>query len=407
MIVFVDNLEEGMVLSSDLLTRQGRLIIAQGVTLEAQHLKVLKSWGITEADIVDNSIAAATPLPEPVSAQEQQQAASFLALRFHAADVQDPFFAELYRLATKRLARQLADGYPLPQIHSLAAPACEQIEQIVPGRLVRAAGPLISLPEVYHQIVEALNSPRVTSSMIADIVSKDTSLAMKLLRLVNSAFYGLPGKVDSISRAITMIGTNELTTLALGISVMQTFARVPGDLIDMERFWKHAIRCGLFAQVLGSHKIGMSEERLFVGGLLHDIGRLIMLSTLPEAYSCAIHGAREEHEPLYVAEQRLLGCHHAELGGLLGKEWNLAPALIRMIAGHHTPGQDLYGPESCLLHIADLLAHLFCNEAPLVVELPRIQLKAWQVLGLSASILAPTVSLVERMYRDIVAVFLD
>ena len=408
MIVFVDNLTEGMVLKEDLLTRQGRLIIGKGVTLQTQHLKVLKSWGISEADIVDDSFQEKEDATEPIDQEYLEQSRELMSRRFGGYDLEHPFMVELLRLVTLRCAEQLVNGEGLPpQPFKSDIPINSDVHQQHPKLLIRSLDDLLTLPSVYFHIVETIKSPHSSSARVANIVSKDSNLSLKLLRLVNSAFYGFPGQIDSISRAITLLGTNELTTLALGVSVVQTFNRIPQDLIDMETFWKHSIRCGLFAQVLCSYKVGIAEETMFVGGLLHDIGRLVMLRQIPEEYERVMRFSMAQNVTMFEAEQQLLKCTHGDVGRTLGESWNIAPALIKMMGDHHGPEKERYQTEVALLHIANLLAHTFSDHSPMTQRYPSIDLNAWNSQGLSPGILAATVVQVDRMFRDVVNIFLS
>ncbi len=406
--IFVDDLVEGMVLAADLVTPKGRFILAEGSALQSSHLKILKSWGVTEADIVDSSYTETQEKPTSADPLSYAEAETFLADKFNGHDLEHELIAELFRLARERLAQKLAAGFQLPVLSAIAVqenpPPAKKTSS---KELIRGDIELTTLPNVYSHIVETLNSPRISSNALANIVSKDSSLSLRLLRLVNSAFYGFPSKIDSISRGITLLGTNELTTLAIGISVMRLFHKVPNELLDMEIFWKHSIRCGLFAQVLASHKVGLSEEKLFVGGLLHDIGRLIMLRKIPEQYTSSILLAREERISAQEAEQKLLFFDHAEVGRLLAEEWRLTSALTQMIGGHHNPALDRYGVEACIIHISDLLAHACGDEVLMTTQVPPLKTKAWEDLGLSPSILVPTIYQVDRLFNDIVRVFLD
>lgn len=405
--IFVDDLTEGMVLANDLVTHKGRFILAAGATLQINHLKILKSWGITDAEIVDDDFMKLDEQKTELDANSIAAAKQFIKIKFSALDLEHELISELFRQVHQRLAQKLCDGYSLPSLPDLSVQEDGETLRINPTQLIRGEIQLASLPNVYTRIVETLNSPRASSSAIADIVSKDSSLSLRLLRLVNSAFYGFPSKIDSISRGVTLLGTNELTTLALGISVVRLFQDIPNELIDMESFWKHSIRCGLFAQVLASHKIGISEEKLFVGGLLHDIGRLVMLRKIPGKYTHAILLARDEQLPLYRAEQKVLHCDHAEIGRMLASEWHLTSALTQMIGGHHNPVMDRFPLEVCIVHVADLLAHACGDELLMINQVPPLQIKAWEAIGLSPGILAPTIHQVDRLFQDIVRVFID
>ncbi len=405
--VFVDDLMEGMVLASDLVTPKGRFILAEGSTLKANHLKILKSWGITEVSIVDDRFPAESALKIEIGPESSNFVEDFLFQKFAGADLKHEMLAELFQQSCQHLAKRLNGGFTLPELADVPPLEEEHISHISPAKLIRGDDQLASLPNVYTRIVETLNSPRVSSSAIASIVSKDSSLSLRLLRLVNSALYGFPARIDSISRGITLLGTNELTTLSLGISVVRMFQDMPEKLINMETFWAHSIRCGLFSQVLASHKVGLSEEKLFIGGLLHDIGRLVLVRKIPKSYASVILMSREEQIPLYRAEQKLLNCDHAEVGRILAKEWHMTPVLSQMIGGHHNPAMDRFQLEACIVHVADLLAHACGDELLMTTQIPPLQYKAWETIGLSPSILGQTIQQVDELFQDIVHVFLD
>ena len=125
-----------------------------------------------------------------------------------------------------------------------------------------------SLPMIFTRIDEAVNNPRSSLADIGRIISEDSSLTARLLKIVNSAFYSFPSKIETISRAVTVVGTQQLRDLALATSVMKLFQGIPPDLINMEAFWKHSIACGVAARVLAAHKREANIERFFVAGIL-------------------------------------------------------------------------------------------------------------------------------------------
>jgi HD-like signal output (HDOD) protein len=217
--------------------------------------------------------------------------------------------------------------------------------------------------------------------------------------------FGFAGKIDSVSRAVSLLGTDQLSSLALGVTVVHQFAEIPSELLNMDSFWRHSIRCGLFAKHLAEQLGVAGAENYFTGGLLHDIGRLIMLDRCPDQYRQAIARGRREQLPMFRAEQDCLQTDHSMVGKLLVMRWRLPAPLLRMIGGHHSPGMNHYALESSLMHIADLLAHAFGTEVNLVNEVPPLQEKAWQATGLSADALAPVIRRVDGEFAGIVRVF--
>ncbi|MCK4502918.1 MAG: HDOD domain-containing protein, partial [Desulfuromonadales bacterium] len=357
-LVYIDDLVAGMVLAEDLFTPTGRFVLAAGAPLQADHLKVFKSWGIIEAAVDEQSLGEEYLQGQELTAEFAERAEGYLWRRFVLNDIESEPLATLYRHVVHRFATSLQSGLDPISFSAAALPASlnDGPPPLKVAHLIKGDVDIVSLPAVYVHIVELLNSPGTSSHQLAKVISTDANLTVRLLRLVNSPFYGFSGKIDSVPRAVSLLGTKELATLALGITVIKQFQNVPADLLNMDAFWRHSIRCGLFSRALASHIGEKDVEKYFIGGLLHDIGRLVMLDRMPIQYSGAIARARQERLPMYRVEQECLQTDHSIIGKLLAEKWRLSPALIRMIGGHHSPRLAHYSREACIIHIADILA---------------------------------------------------
>jgi HD-like signal output (HDOD) protein len=420
-IVRIDDLVAGMVLAGDLTGSGGRMLLPEGVELQETHLKTLKAWGVTEVDVVTDGeaeVGAEGAFAEAeVSEQFLPQAREYLTPFFAQTDMEQSAMVELFGFASRRVAEKVARGRELPVLpwqesevladsqlaNDFWTKQPKQAETLLRGNIE-----LASLPDVYTQIVEVMNSPRSSAADLAEMVSKDTSLSSRMLKLVNSAFYGFPARIDSISRAVTLIGTSELTTMALGISVVNAFKDIPCSLMSMEGFWRHSIACGVFARLLVAHKVGTSSEQMFTGGLLHDVGRMVMLKQIPAAYAEVIKQARREQQPLATVEKKLLGYDHMDVGCLLSKEWRFSKALEEMISCHHLPGRGRYALGCSVIHLADIMAKVyFVGQAECgCVMISPLQEKVWESLGLSADQLVPIFAQAEQQIDDVVTLFL-
>lgn len=406
-LIYVNDLMEGMILAEDLFTPTGRFVLAAGASLQADHLNILQSWGVIEADIDESSLSEEYCKKQELNADLIERAESYLWRRFILNDLEQEPIGTLYRHVVPRFALSLQQGWD-PLVFSEAALPASQQDGLPPlsvPHLLKGDVDIVSLPTVYAHIVELLDHPDSSSQQIAKVISKDASLTVRLLRLVNSPLYGFSGKIDSVSRAISLLGTNELSTLTLGITVIKQFQNVPSNLLNMDSFWRHSIRCGLFSKILAGHLGEESAEKYFIGGLLHDIGRLVMLDRMAPQYSGAIAKARQDQLPMYRAEQDRLKTDHSIIGKLLAEKWRLSPALIRMIGSHHSPRLAHYSIEACIVHIADIFAHACGHEVMLVNEIPELQIKAWEELGLTEKLIAPTIQQVDGEFREIVQVF--
>lgn len=420
-LLHIDDLTAGMVLASDLKGSGGRMLLPEGVELQDNHLKTLKAWGVVEVDVLVDGEAVGEDAAEGANVELEQevleQARGYLEQFFALTDLQQPAMAELFRIASLRIARQLSRGRDVPAL-PWSDPEVVADSQLAkdfwpkqpkqPETLLRGRIELASLPDVYTQIVEVMNSPRSSAADLAEMVSKDTSLSSRLLKLVNSAFYGFPTRIDSISRAVTLIGTSELTTMALGISVVNAFKDIPCALMSMEGFWRHSISCGVFARLLAGLKVGTAGEQFFVGGLLHDIGRMVMLKQIPQAYAEVIKQARRERTTLAGKEKKLLGYDHMDVGSLLCQEWRFSKALEEMVHCHHLPGRGRYSLGCGLIHLADIMAKVFfVGQAECgCVMISPLQDRVWETLGISAEQLRSVFEQAEKQIDDVVSLFL-
>lgn len=229
---------------------------------------------------------------------------------------------------------------------------------MTPAELVAKNLKLVSLPEICIQVQELADSPMSTAESIGEVISTDSALSARLLKIVNSAFYGMPSRVDTISRAVNLLGMRELKNLTFAASAAEVFSDIPPDLVDMAGFWQHSIYTGLVARQLAQHCNVLHAERLFTAGLLHDVGRLLIYIKLPEQAKQAEIMRLESERHLCDIEDELMGFDHTEVGYALLSEWQLPANLCATIRYHHRP-QDAHDAhlESAILHIADIVAH--------------------------------------------------
>lgn len=237
------------------------------------------------------------------------------------------------------------------------------------------------------------------------MVSTDIGLSGKLLKLVNSPFYGLATHVDSIARAIAMVGMKELSTLALGISTINFFKDIPPELIDMKVFWKHSLSCGVFGKLLAG-KMGLKSERFFTAGLLHDAGRLIIFKNMPYASVQALLFARRSMIPMVEAEKEVLGYDHTEVGRLLLASWKFPDSLVELIAHHHSSYSATDPREAAVIQLADNLANAAEISSGGMFVLPGMAEGAWERLGLKPEDLNAIFETHDRHINEIAKAFL-
>lgn len=228
---------------------------------------------------------------------------------------------------------------------------------MTPEQLARDVSGLVSLPRAYYRISEMLEDPRYGSADIGKVVAHDPALTARLLRVVNSAYYGLPSKVDTIPQAITVLGTRALRELVLATSVASAFAKIDSRLVDVADFWHHSIYCGILGRAM-SRRLGRGQpEQMFVVGLLHDLGKLVIYHRLPERSAEILSRFAASDLPHYRVERDVLGFDHAAVGSALMTAWKLPDSLRVPVAFHHKPAAArTFVDEVALVHVANALS---------------------------------------------------
>lgn len=265
---------------------------------------------------------------------------------------------------------------------------------------------LASLPAVVLRALELLNAPDSSAADIGQVISEDPALSVRLLRIVNSSFYGFPSRIETISRAITIVGTLEITDLVLGSSAVEAFAGLPNELIDMQQFWEHSLYAGVVARVLARHHRAPNTERFFVSGLLHDIGSLVLYNQRPEESRRALELARAGR-PLHQVEQEIFGFDHSDVGAELMQAWNLPEAFVEAARHHHRPVEAREFPlETAMVHLADVIAAGAHLTGSATNQVPPLEPRAWELTGLALDITESVIEEADRQYADALAVIL-
>lgn len=261
---------------------------------------------------------------------------------------------------------------------------------MTPQELVTGVVRLVSLPEVCIRVNEMLEDPNVNAADIGKVIGQDTGLTARLLKIVNSAFYGFPSRIETVSRAVTVIGLRELRGLVLAASAVEAFSRIPTDLLNMVKFWRHSVYCGVIAQLLAEQVNVLHSERLFVDGLLHDIGKLIICHKIPEQAQEVMRRVESEQRPDFEIENEIMGFDHADVGGELLKVWQMPASLCNAVHFHHRPQQaEESVMDVCLVNIANVMALSAEQEADAETVIQEIDAFVWQTTGLDASVIEP------------------
>lgn len=231
--------------------------------------------------------------------------------------------------------------------------------------IVKNLSNLPSLPFIAEKIVSVADGRNSQVGDIVEVISIDQALTAKVLKLVNSSFYGFSTKITTVSRAVIILGLQTIKTLALGVNVFKTVSTICGGCVvfDMKKFWEHSLGVAAGSKLI-ARLIGFKQyEEAFLAGLLHDIGKIILSEYLPNEFAEALVLARGGALSLLEAENRIIRADHEVAGDYLAERWKLPFALKRSISQHHNPpfGDPLVNPEVLTLICVVSLSNTLCK----------------------------------------------
>ena len=250
-------------------------------------------------------------------------------------------------------------------------------------RLLADIRELPTLPDVVAQLNRLIVDPRTSAGTVNNVLSRDMALSTRILKLVNSSFYGFPRRITSITYAVVILGFNKIRDVALSAFAVDAF-RFRSSGLDLRQFWRHALGVASAAQTLSA--LGgraRQEDDAFMAGLLHDVGKAVLAQFRPKQFDEAIRKARDENRPLRDTELEVLGYDHAAVGGALLERWNLPASLVAATTLHHRPEEAPHGNERlvALTHFSDILARSLLLGHSGDACLPALSPVAWQHLG--------------------------
>ncbi len=203
------------------------------------------------------------------------------------------------------------------------------------------------LPSVVIQVNRALEKESASTDELGEIIEKDSALTTKLLRLANSSYYGLSYQVDTVKRAISVLGFNTVRNLAVTISVDKIFRGDMDGSFDVRGLWKHSLGCALSSKLLLGSKDPVLREEAFVCGIIHDIGKVVIAQNMPDAMHEVIKKISGDNGMNQSsAEREIMGFTHADVGALVAEKWHFPEKFSRTIKFHHHPGQSPYGSQA-------------------------------------------------------------
>lgn len=226
-------------------------------------------------------------------------------------------------------------------------------------RLASIVEELPTLPNVMFEVLAVAEDEKSTAGDLEEIIMRDQALSAKVLKVANSAYYGIPRTVETVSRATVLLGFQTVVGLALTVSVYDTlWGSGKGHYLDRRDLWKHSLGVATGARLLSANSKGKEGAVAFTAGMLHDIGKTVLDSHLPEEYGKVVEMCHRERVPIHQAEGEILGVDHAELGNKVALRWQLPEVLCESIRFHHKPAEaeEDFRRGSALITMADYLA---------------------------------------------------
>jgi len=255
---------------------------------------------------------------------------------------------------------------------------------------------LPTLPGIVSKLTKMADDPDTTTEQMGRVISKDHILAAKLLKLVNSAFYGFPQRISSLSSAIILLGFSVVKSLIISASIFEFMEDQDVEL------WEHSLGCAVVCNVLAK-RLGVDDpEEVSTAGLIHDIGKVAIKMELPKEYAQINEMMVRKKVSMRVAEAEILGFDHAEAGGWLTRSWNLPKKLVEPIKSHHDPRMAKEEQlTSSIIHFSDILIRGMGYVHAADRKVPPLNKRAWDLLDLSPVDLDEIIAEVEEKLWDV------
>ncbi len=220
---------------------------------------------------------------------------------------------------------------------------------------------LPALPSVYLDLLEEFSSPDYSLKRVGELISSDIGMTTEILKMANSAYFGLNESVSSAQQAVTLLGGNIVKGLILTAHISRSFTKDEQQVFSVESWENHSLLCGIFCQVIAQYekKSIKDQETAFVSGILHDVGRIILATSFPEKYRRVLDIAGATHQYLQDVEKQVINATHSAVGAYLLGLWGLPDQVVELVAVHHNPSNYTGdNPEMALiLHAADILTY--------------------------------------------------
>lgn len=264
---------------------------------------------------------------------------------------------------------------------------------MTPDEAVARIPRLEALPESYQRLQTIAERPHSTAEDVAAALSEDQGLASRCLRLANSPLYAFPSRIDTVARAVAVVGTRQICQLALAGSVIEAFKDLGVE--GLRRMWRHGIACALTARQLSLGQREASSERLFVAGLLHDVGEAVL------AAASGLSAPVGDGEERIAAERNRWGCDHAQVGACLLARWNLPDSLVDAVGRHHQAPCPCHAVDCAMVSAAEGIATALALDGNHHYPALPVVPECWSLAGVRTEALSSLAEEVERQFEEV------
>jgi len=242
---------------------------------------------------------------------------------------------------------------------------------------------LITLPDIYWRLKEILDSHDYSMQDVAQLIVYDPGLTARMLRIVNSAYFGFAAKIETVNHAVSILGVQQIRDLVLATSIADALGDYECEHLDIRQFWLRSVYRAIAARNLAGVCNLMDGERMFVAGLLGGIGHLIMFQSIPVLVQQAQRESNESGKALCLVERDVIGFDHARVASVLMKNWKLPDSLVMVVENHLEPDPDAeYLLDTAIVHVAAKIADAYADDRPLDEALVETNRYAWDATGL-------------------------
>jgi len=258
-------------------------------------------------------------------------------------------------------------------------------------RKLQSLKTLQTQPAAVAKITQMMQNPATNAEELGRAIKTDQVLTSSVLKLVNSAFYGFPGRIASISHAVVLLGLSAVKNIVLTASLLEAFKIDSSkDGFSSEAFWRHSFACGVAAQCLAKTLGYKDKEECFIAGLIHDIGKVILFQLVPEDLIRVYKKANQTNTLFYDCELEVFGTTHQEIGGMLIKQWRLPDQVFKSVSYHHCPNPNQDDSQlTAIVHTADIFARALNYGNGGDAKIPIINENVWNMLKLDNIALVP------------------